>query len=161
MNTSKSEKRMTHFAEDNAYPLPATDEDTASIGTASTRHHHYSRWSQLFKKDHHGAEDDDDRFTSASTVINHSKDQRFSLLRTWWSSILGDIYKDDNPKEYSQAKKNIIIFIVALSGISGPIGSMIYMPGLTSITMDLNASLPAINGTVSAYVIFLGIAVSI
>jgi hypothetical protein len=159
MNTKEI---ITHFAQESAVAQDnaVADEDMASIETTSTRNHHNSHWSQYFKKDHHDG-DDDDRFTSASTVINHSKDQRFDILKIWWSKILGDIYKDDDPQEYSQAKKNIIIFIVALSGISGPIGSMIYMPGLTAMSKDLNASLPAINGTVSAYVVFLGIAASI
>ena len=34
------------------------------------------------------------------------------------------------------------------------------MPGLLSVAQDLNTSMEAVNGTVSAYVVFMGIAVS-
>lgn len=159
MNANISKENTTHFSKDNVYSSVATDKEMMSVEIDATKNQHYSRWSHYFKKDHD--RHDDDKFTSASTVINDTKEQHFSLLRTWWSSILGDIYAEDNPKEYSERRKNIIILIVALSGISGPIGSLIYMPGVIDITRDLNTTLTTINGTVSAYVVFMGIAASI
>lgn len=78
-----------------------------------------------------------------------------------WSNIMGDIYADDDPQQYSQTKKNIIIFIIALSGISSTIGNMIYMPDVVRISQDLNTTLTGMTGTVSVYVVFLGIAVRI
>ena len=35
------------------------------------------------------------------------------------------------------------------------------MPGLLSVARDLNTSMEAVNGTVSAYVVFMGVAVSL
>lgn len=118
---------------------------------------HDGSWSPFSKKHHHH-HDEDDRFTSASTVYHHQI-KRFSAIKKFWSHAMGDIYADDNPREYSKLKKNIIIMIVAFSGISGPIGSMIYMPGLTQIQTSLHTSTAAVNGSVSAYVVFMGIAV--
>lgn len=37
---------------------------------------------------------------------------------------------------------------------------MIYMPGLLSVASDLNTTSAAVNGTVSSYVVFMGVAVS-
>ncbi|KAL0137464.1 major facilitator superfamily domain-containing protein [Mucor lusitanicus] len=117
---------------------------------------HDSSWSPFSKKHHHH-HDEDDRFTSASTVYHHQI-KRFGAIKKFWSRAMGDIYADDNPREYSRLKKNIIITIVAFSGISGPLGSMIYMPGLTQIQASLHTSTAAVNGSVSAYVVFMGIA---
>lgn len=119
---------------------------------------HDSSWSPFSKKHHHH-HDEDDRFTSASTVYHHQI-KRFGAIKKFWSRAMGDIYADDNPREYSRLKKNIIITIVAFSGISGPLGSMIYMPGLTQIQASLHTSTAAVNGSVSAYVVFMGIAVT-
>jgi len=119
---------------------------------------HDGSWSPFSKKHHHHHHEEDDRFTSASTVYHRQK-KRFSAIKKFWSHAMGDIYADDNPREYSKLKKNIIIMIVAFSGISGPIGSMIYMPGLTQIQTSLHTSTAAVNGSVSAYVVFMGIAV--
>ncbi|KAI9247685.1 major facilitator superfamily domain-containing protein [Phascolomyces articulosus] len=76
----------------------------------------------------------------------------------WIKYLIGDPYVSDDPQQLSMRHKQIIIFIVALSGISGPLASMIYMPGLLSVARDLNTSMEAVNGTVSAYVVFMGIA---
>ncbi|KAL9559624.1 hypothetical protein MBANPS3_000330 [Mucor bainieri] len=137
-----------------------TMEDVAvsleSISNQQQQHHDNS-WSPFSKKHHHHHHDEDDRFTSASTVYHHQI-KRFGAIKKFWSHAMGNIYADDNPREYSKLKKNIIITIVAFSGISGPIGSMIYMPGLTQIQASLHTSTAAVNGSVSAYVVFMGIA---
>jgi hypothetical protein len=136
------------------------DVDIVSLEPNSKQYNNY--WSPFSKKNHRhnddDDDDDDDEFTSASTVYHHKKNQ-FTAIKKLFFHVMGDIYADDNPREYSKLRKNTIIMVVALSGISGPIGSMIYMPGLTQIQGSLNASTAAINGSVSAYVIFTGIAV--
>ncbi|KAL1933462.1 hypothetical protein VTP01DRAFT_7552 [Rhizomucor pusillus] len=68
------------------------------------------------------------------------------------------MHADSDPQQLSMAHKHLIIFIVALSGISGPLGSMINMPGLLSVADDLHTSMSAVNGSVSAYVVFMGLA---
>ncbi|KAI8967135.1 major facilitator superfamily domain-containing protein [Mycotypha africana] len=78
--------------------------------------------------------------------------------RSWYNYIVGDIYvTDDDPRKYSERRKNIIILLVALSGVAGPMSSMMYMPGLLAVTQDLNTTISAVNGTISAYVVFMGI----
>lgn len=133
-----------------------TLEDVDTVSLKSTSKQNSNSWSPSSKNHHQ--HDDDDGFTSASTVYHHKKNQ-FTAIKKFFSQAMGDIYADDNPREYSKLRKNTIIMIVAFSGISGPIGSMIYMPGLTQVQDSLNASTAAINGSVSAYVIFTGIAV--
>lgn len=139
-----------------------TMEDVAvSTESIADQKQHETSWSPFSKKHHHHHHhhnDEDDRFTSASTVY-HQQVKRFSAIKKFWSHAMGNIYADDNPREYSKLKKNTIITIVAFSGISGPIGSMIYMPGLTQIQASLHTSTSAVNGSVSAYVVFMGIAV--
>ncbi|KAG2220826.1 hypothetical protein INT45_004487 [Circinella minor] len=76
----------------------------------------------------------------------------------WLEYFLGDIYVEDDPRDMTDRRRNLIIFIVALGGISGPLASMIYMPGLLAVARDLNTSVSAVNGSVSAYVIFMGVA---
>ncbi|KAI8992038.1 major facilitator superfamily domain-containing protein [Mycotypha africana] len=98
-----------------------------------------------------------DQLSVTSTAI-HREESRSKVFSKWWSKVMGDIYANDDPHSYSKLRKNLIIFIVALGGISGPIGSMIYMPGLVTVSRDLNTPMTAINGTVSAYVICMGIA---
>jgi hypothetical protein len=79
----------------------------------------------------------------------------------WYQCIMGDIYATDDPNDYSQRKKNIIILLVALGGIAGPMSSMMYMPGLLAVARDLNTTTSAVNGTISAFVVFMGISVSL
>lgn len=82
------------------------------------------------------------------------------IFRTWWSKVMGDIYaQDDDPVNFSRLKKNIIIFIVAYGGLMGPTAAMIYLPGMQLVMSDLSTSVAGVNGTVAAYVVFLGISV--
>lgn len=74
--------------------------------------------------------------------------------------LFGNIHAEDDPRTLPNWRKIIIIFIVALSSISGSMGSMIYMPGLPVIAKDLQASDAALNGTISVYIVFSGIAVT-
>ena len=43
----------------------------------------------------------------------------------WLKYFLGDIYAEDDPSDMSDRRRNLIIFIVALGGVSGPLASMI------------------------------------
>lgn len=87
--------------------------------------------------------------------------QKKLFTKAMTSKILGDIYATDDPQLYSSTRKNVIVLLIALIGINGSISSLIYMPGILQMADDLNVSLPAIDGTVSAYVVFAGIAVSL
>ncbi|CAO3660280.1 unnamed protein product [Rhizopus stolonifer] len=87
---------------------------------------------------------------SISSTVHENQKKRFSYL-------LGDIYADDDPNHYSSKRKNVIIFLVAMGGLCGPLSSMMYMPALLSVASDLNTTISAVNGTVSAFVIFMGI----
>lgn len=105
------------------------------------------------------------KITTVSHYENENSSDGTSTLTsdsktTCWAAIMGDIYAEDDPHLYSTTKKNIIIFIIALSGISSTIGNMIYMPDVVRISQDLNTTLTGMTGTVSVYVVFLGIAVS-
>lgn len=94
-----------------------------------------------------------------STNQQQIESKKKSSLSKLKNAILGDIYADDNPNEYSESKKNFIILLVALSGIAGPMSSMMYMPGLLAVASDLNTSTSAVNGSISAFVVFMGISV--
>ncbi|OAD06603.1 hypothetical protein MUCCIDRAFT_118861, partial [Mucor lusitanicus CBS 277.49] len=54
-------------------------------------------------------------------------------------------------------RKKFIVFIVALGGIYGPLSTLIYLPGILQMARDLNASIEAINATMSAYVALAGL----
>ncbi|KAI8080746.1 major facilitator superfamily domain-containing protein [Gilbertella persicaria] len=75
----------------------------------------------------------------------------------WYKRLFGDIYATDDPYDYSEGKKNFIILLVALSGIAGPMSSMMYMPALLTVVRDLHTTTSAVNGSVSAFVVFMGI----
>jgi hypothetical protein len=126
------------------------DNDSCSVKTTATLNHHNK---DLEKKEQY----DDD----SSTIFKFHHNHNNNLFKRGWNKVIGDIYANDDPMEYRQSRKNIIILIVALSGVSGPIGSMIYMPGATDMAADLYTSLAGINGTVAAYVVCMGLAVSI
>ncbi len=83
-----------------------------------------------------------------------------SIFKKWWFKMVGDVYGDDDPHNLSSAKKNIIVFIVALSGLIGPASNFIYMPAINNVMNDMNTSLTGINATIAIYTVFLGIAVS-
>ncbi|RCH91251.1 hypothetical protein CU097_009261 [Rhizopus azygosporus] len=75
----------------------------------------------------------------------------------WFKYIFGDIYASDDPNNYSEKRKNVIILLVALGGLCGPLSSMMYMPALLTVAEDLKTTVSAVNGTVSAFVVFMGI----
>jgi hypothetical protein len=99
---------------------------------------------------------EDDTSTAHSTILDEKFHNRSNLFKYIW----GDIYATDDPNQYSQKKKNIIILLVALGGLCGPLSSMMYMPGILAVAADLNTSISAVNGTISAFVVFMGISVS-
>lgn len=102
---------------------------------------------------------EDDISTAHSTILNEKIDN--NNKSNWFSYLWGDIYAKDDPNQYSQKKKNVIIFLVALGGLCGPLSSMMYMPGLLAVAADLNTTTSAVNGTISAFVVFMGISVSL
>ncbi|KAI8076277.1 major facilitator superfamily domain-containing protein [Thamnidium elegans] len=102
--------------------------------------------------------DIDSRSITAS--VDHStilEEEKTNTKSNWLTYIWGDIYATDNPNQYSQKKKNVIILLVALGGLCGPLSSMMYMPGILAVAADLNTSISSVNGTISAYVVFMGI----
>lgn len=98
----------------------------------------------------------DDTSTNHSTIL----DNKNTNESNWITYLWGDIYSTEDPNLYSQKKKNVIILLVALSGLCGPLSSMMYMPGILAVAEDLKTSISAVNGTISAYVVFMGISVS-
>ncbi|KAL7312470.1 hypothetical protein PS15m_008225 [Mucor circinelloides] len=94
-----------------------------------------------------------EEYLSATTV-----DREKGFVRSTISKVLGDIYSSDDPQLYSPTRKNVIVLLIALIGINGSISQLIYLPGILQMADDLHASLPAIDSTVSAYVVFAGIA---
>lgn len=107
----------------------------------------------------------DDQFSEAAIYEEHlsatTVDQEKGFVRSTISKVLGDIYSSDDPQLYSSTRKNVIVLLIALIGINGSISQLIYLPGILQMADDLHASLPAIDSTVSAYVVFAGIAVSL
>ncbi|KAI8647492.1 major facilitator superfamily domain-containing protein [Parasitella parasitica] len=93
--------------------------------------------------------------TTSKCITGNSKKK--CKLNAWYSLMMGDIYASDDPNLYSQNKKNVIIMLVALSGIAGPMSSMMYMPGILAVVQDLHTTTSAVNGTISAFVVFMGI----
>ncbi|GAN04290.1 MFS multidrug resistance transporter [Mucor ambiguus] len=91
--------------------------------------------------------------TATTDQAPHSKNSIKKLL----FRLKGDIYATDDPRQYSSAKKNFIVFIVALGGIYGPLSTLIYLPGILQMAKDLDASIEAINATMSAYVALAGL----
>ncbi|CEP19202.1 hypothetical protein [Parasitella parasitica] len=97
--------------------------------------------------------DDNDQSVDSASISN----QHVSTYRKWFLKIKGDVYATDDPRKYPQTKKNFIVFIVALSGIYGPISTLIYVPGMLQMAKDLDASVEAINATMSAYIALAGL----
>nr|QTE76005.1 ScyR5 [Scytalidium album] len=67
----------------------------------------------------------------------------------------------EEPERYSifsEAEKKFIIFTAALASTFSPFSSNIYYPAINSIADDLHVSIPMINITITAYMIFQGLA---
>lgn len=60
-------------------------------------------------------------------------------------------------RDYSNLYKNIIVFIVSLSAITGPMGVSIMMPAIEDIVSDLDTSTSVVNVSVGTYVLLFGI----
>lgn len=103
-----------------------------------------------------------EHMSETSTTIDRASLSKKNMSRQkWLTFLIGDVYAQDDPRDLSDKRKNIVIFILALGGVNGPLGSMIYMPGLLSVARDLHTTLSAVNGSVSAFVVFMGVAVSV
>ena len=98
---------------------------------------------------------------SAAITVHGNEQKDMPKQRSWIKYVIGDPYAPDDPQDLSVRRKNLIIIIIALSGISGPLASLIYLPGLLSVAHDLNTSMEAVNASVSTYVVFMGVAVKI
>lgn len=64
---------------------------------------------------------------------------------------------DDNPKQWSDKKKLMTVFIIAFMAIVSPLASSMFTPGISQIAEDLNSSEEAIIATTTGFVIMLGI----
>ncbi|KAI8137135.1 hypothetical protein BJV82DRAFT_675113 [Fennellomyces sp. T-0311] len=97
---------------------------------------------------------------SISTTIpaNDCSQDDKQLRQNWIKYVIGDPYAQDDPMELSMRRKQAIIFVVGLSGLTGHFASFIYLPGLLSVANDLNTSMEAVNGSVSTYLVFMGVA---
>lgn len=98
----------------------------------------------------------DDISTTHSTILDATNTSKSN----WFTYFWGDIFSKEDPNLYPQSKKNVIIFLVAIGGLCGPLSSMMYMPGILAVAEDLKTTISAVNGTISAYVVFMGISVS-
>ena len=96
--------------------------------------------------------------SESKTTMKNEKSHHVKQSRLKY--FIGDPYSSDDPQQLTMRRKQAIITVVALSALTGPLGSMIYMPALLAVADDLHTSSEAVNGTVSAYVVFMGIAVS-
>lgn len=75
--------------------------------------------------------------------------------------MIGDIYATDNdPYQFSQTRKNLIVLIMAYSGLMGSVGAVIYMPEMLDVMRDMDTSLAGLNASVTIYIVFMGISVS-
>lgn len=75
--------------------------------------------------------------------------------------MIGDIYATDNdPYQFSQTRKNLIVLIMAYSGLMGSVGAVIYMPEMLDVMRDVDTSLAGLNASVTIYIVFMGISVS-
>lgn len=84
-----------------------------------------------------------------------------SIAKRWSTKIKnGVLTSEKDPRSYSNMKRYVIIFIVALCSMTGTLNSFIYMPGVIQIISDLNTNTTGINGSIAVYIVFLGIAVS-
>ncbi|KAI7879282.1 MFS general substrate transporter [Lichtheimia hyalospora FSU 10163] len=94
--------------------------------------------------------------SESKTTMKNEKSHHVKQSRLRY--FIGDPYSSDDPQQLTMRRKQAIITVVALSALTGPLGSMIYMPALLAVADDLHTSSEAVNGTVSAYVVFMGIA---
>lgn len=101
----------------------------------------------------------DIKLESSSTINTLQQEVQETKSTNWLTYVWGDIYATDDPNQYSSKKKNVIILLVALSGLCGPLSSMMYMPGILAVAEDLDTSVSSVNATISAYVVFMGISV--
>jgi hypothetical protein len=62
--------------------------------------------------------------------------------------------KTDDPKNWAQKKKNIVVFVIAYCAFVAPLASSIYMPAVLQVKEDLNTS----SSFVSATCTYFGIA---
>ncbi|KXS15349.1 MFS general substrate transporter [Gonapodya prolifera JEL478] len=113
--------------------------------------------------------------TSASTLVNHSSaepDGQAALLgeKSAEQSSKADTSEPNSPQRWSDfvargpplvrtpMRKNIILSIVALSGLLGPLTSAIYTPALTIVQNDFATTDLLINLTITVATLTLGVA---
>ncbi|KAK4521317.1 uncharacterized protein ATC70_011932 [Mucor velutinosus] len=101
--------------------------------------------------------DHDSIIIHSIATIDQAPPHKGSTFEKLLFKLKGDIYAADDPRQYSLAKKKLIVFIVALGGIYGPLSTLIYLPGILQMARDLNVSIEGINATMSAYVALAGL----
>ncbi|KAF9891938.1 hypothetical protein FE257_002901 [Aspergillus nanangensis] len=63
----------------------------------------------------------------------------------------------ENPKAYTRKKKWFVTFIVAVAGITAPMGSSIFFPSLSQVSKDLNTTTTITNLSISLYMLSMSI----
>ncbi|KAI7906019.1 major facilitator superfamily domain-containing protein [Cokeromyces recurvatus] len=98
-----------------------------------------------------------EEIVETSSIIVTTENTNHKKWNRWKNYLLGDVYALDDPYHFSSSKRNFIILLVALGGIAGPMSSMMYMPSILVIAKDLETSMSAVNGSISAFVVFMGL----
>ncbi|KAG0238125.1 hypothetical protein BGW42_007116 [Actinomortierella wolfii] len=63
----------------------------------------------------------------------------------------------DEPKDWPQRKKNIIVLIIAYCAFTAPLGNSIFMPAAVEMQRDFDTTPTLISASVSVYVLVIGI----
>ncbi|KAI9244232.1 major facilitator superfamily domain-containing protein [Sporodiniella umbellata] len=93
----------------------------------------------------------------SQTEVKSTSSTLYDNRKSYWSYLMGDIYAQDDPIQYSSKRKKLIIFLVAMGGLCGPLSSLMYMPALLAVARDLNTTASAVNATVATFLVFMGV----
>ncbi|KAG0234519.1 hypothetical protein BGW41_001118 [Actinomortierella wolfii] len=63
----------------------------------------------------------------------------------------------DDPKDWSKAKKNMVVVVISYCAFTAPLGSNIYMPAVLDVRDDLKTTSAFVSATLSVYVLVMGI----
>ncbi|KAI9484053.1 MAG: major facilitator superfamily domain-containing protein [Benjaminiella poitrasii] len=90
--------------------------------------------------------------TSATSTVNSEKEHTGTSRRAWrWKCGPSS---DTDPSEFSNIKKNMILFIVAIAGSIPPISSTIYYPALVTMQNAFHTSDTVMNASLSVFTFF-------
>ncbi|KAG0005851.1 hypothetical protein BGZ80_011467 [Entomortierella chlamydospora] len=65
--------------------------------------------------------------------------------------------KTDDPKNWTNKQKYIVVTVIAYCAFVSPLASSIYMPAIVQVRDDLNTTSSMVSATLSVYVLILGI----